>query len=204
MNLWNHFTHSVSRVSVAVGSILLALCFFWAYRVWTAEESAQFAPVNIKLASLPTGTEIEAVIRDGIASSAVAGDKVTAFVSQPVIFDGRLVIPSGAALKGNLEKLSKFGASGRADINFTVLFIRDRSFPIQTRRVVVITPLISDTDILATAFATLVGGTLGAAIAAASGDGRMIDRGLLAGGTASVSVKTVVPITVSLTDDLEI
>ncbi len=158
----------ITHFAIAIALITSAVSVFWSYRVRGAEEAAQFAPASDKHVVLPAATAIEAVMRNGIASSAVAGETVMAFVSTPVAFDGRLVIPYGAQLEGNLEEISVFGARAEAIISFTVLTTGGRSFAIQARPVVVLTTSRSDTEILSAALKALTGTGLGIAIGAAS------------------------------------
>jgi hypothetical protein len=193
----------VTHFVIAIALITSAISVFWSYRVRAAEEAAQFAPSMRKPVLLPAATAIEASIRNGIASSAVEGDSVTAFVSAPVIFDGRVVIPYGAKLEGDLGIMSVFEARAKANISFNVLSIGGRSYTIQTRPVVVFTPVQSDTDILSAALYTLIGAGLSTAITAASADARSIEDGLFMGAKGSLLVKSTVPITVTLIEDLE-
>jgi len=189
--------------TAAVALMVIAISVFWSYRVRAAEHAAQFPPVSIHAVRLPAGTAIEAALINGIASKAQAGDTVTAFVSRPVIIDGKLVIPKGARLTGHLDKLSVSRRVGSASLNFTVLTIQGRLFTIQTRRVAVVIPTLSDVDLVRKTLKTLMGAALGAAVAAESGDARLIDRGVLEGTTATLPLETV-PIQVFLAGDLDI
>jgi hypothetical protein len=198
------FTPRVIRLAVAAAMIMGAISGFRSHRVRAAAEAALFQPATAKLVPLPAGTAIRAVIRNGIASSAVPGDTVLAFVSMDVVFNDRVMIPSVAQLKGSVEDLDVFGATGQARLNFTGLLTPAGAFLIHTRPVQVITPLQSDTKILFTALTTPLGAILGAAMGAESGDVRMIIRGLMAGTSAIRLDKSEVPITVTLTRDLKI
>src|SRR5262245_19740483 len=86
----------VAHFAVALALALLAISAFWAYRVRAAAEAAQFVPISTKRELVPAGMAISGVIRNGFARSAAAGDTVTAFVSIPVIWHDRVVIPPGA------------------------------------------------------------------------------------------------------------
>jgi hypothetical protein len=176
---------------------------FWSYRVRAAEEAAEFAPTTINHVVLPAGTALEATIKKGFASSAARGDIVTALVSRPTVVDSRLRIPSDARLKGSLQNFCVSKTTGKAWISFTVLQTRDRSVAIYTRPVVVMTPIVSDDEILRAALRTLVGAALGAAMGAGSGDVRLIDYGLISGMGVSMPVKATVPITVILVKDVD-
>jgi hypothetical protein len=192
-----------TRFAVPAVLLLLALSAFWLYRVRVAAQAAQFVPTSVEPVLVPAGTAISAVMRNGIASAALAGDTVTAFVSTPVSSQGTFVIPSGAQLKGRLEKFSVSGTIGTARIRFNSLCMRQRCFDIQTRPVEVIARARSDTEIFFTGLRCLIGAGLGAAIGSASSNVRMMDLGLMTGVT-SASVEHIVPLTIVLTEDLEV
>lgn len=194
----------ITHFAIAVALITLAISAFWAYRVRAEDEAAQFAPAMSQHIVLPVGTVMAAVIPNGIASSAVDGDKVTAFTSTPVFFLGSLVIPPGTQLEGHLEQVSVAGANVKAHIRFFALTIGARSFTIQARPVVVFAPARSDTKILTSALKTIVGAVIGAGIGATSGDQRLVERGLLEGARAGLSIESTVPILVTLLADLRI
>jgi hypothetical protein len=191
----------VTYITVAAALMTFAIFALWSYRVRAAGEAAEFLPTT-KSVLLPAGSAIETVLRNGIASSAAVGDSVTAFVSAPVIFKGRVVIPAGAHLKGRLEQLSVAGATGKARLSFTDLLIRSRSYSIQTGDVNVVIPVQSDIAILGAALSTPMAATLGAVVGAASGDIRLIIRGLYEGAGVPEPEKAQVPITVVLALDL--
>jgi hypothetical protein len=114
------------------------------------------------------------------------------------------VIPSGARLKGALDEVSFFGAKARVRMHFTALLNSAQVLPIHTRRVVAITPVRSDIEALGTAFRMLVGGSLGAAFGAGTGDPQLIHPGMLVGTSASEAGATEVPIRVILSQDLKV
>jgi hypothetical protein len=195
--------HRSTHFAIAIALITSVTSVFWSYRVRAADEAAQFMPAIDKRVVLPAATAIDAVIRNRIASSAVAGETVVAFVSIPVVFNGKVVIPYGARLEGNLQEISVFGAMAKADISFAVLTAGVRSFAIQTRPIVVFTPVQSDTQTVGAAVKALTGIWLGIAIGAASGNGRLIEQGLLEGARIGLPEESTVPITVILIRDLE-
>jgi len=116
----------------------------------------------------------------------------------PVIVDGELLIPDGAWLNGELEEFVVSDAKAWANIRFTQLIIGGRSFSVQTRRVVFVIPVQSDIQILGTILKTLVGGGLGAAVGADTGDKRLLDSGLRVGVVASVFSDAIAPVSIVL------
>src|SRR5512147_2969497 len=99
-----------TRLVFAIALVILGLTAFRLYRVKaTAEEADQFAPAGARQTLIPAGTEITAVLRNGIAESATAGDPVRAFVSEPVVVNGSVVIAPGAQLRGELQEISISG-----------------------------------------------------------------------------------------------
>lgn len=191
-------------IRVVLALITLAITIFWSYRVRAADESAQFAPAAIRHILLPAATAIPAVITNGIASSAGEGETITALVPAPVFSQGSLAIPPGAQIQGILEDVSRSGSTVKAHIRFVVLVMGSRSLAIQTAPVAVLAPARSDTQLLTAVLKTLLGAAVGAGIGATSRDDRLVERGLFEGAMAGLTVDSAVPITVSLTADLEI
>jgi hypothetical protein len=193
----------IARFTVAVALVLAAISWFWSYWVRADEEAAQFTPLRIQPETLPAGMAIQAVIKHGIRKSTEKGDVVTALVSKPVVMHDRLVIPSGAQLKGDLEDVSVLDGAATAKIHFNVLLTGGNAIAIQTRQIVITTPIRSDIQTVSKGLKTIVGASLGAAVGAASGDPRVVSRGLIEGAVATTSAGSPVPITVILTRDLE-
>jgi hypothetical protein len=194
----------VTRIAIAIALITAAISIFWSHRVRAAEEAAEFAPVAAPKAVLSAATIIEATIANGIASSAKAGESVTALVSTPVLSNRRLVIPPGAQLEGDLQAITVLGTTVKAVITFGILTVGDRSVRIETRPIIVAAPARSDTAILMAALKMIFGAGIGAGIGASSRDEYLLEEELLKAARASLSVEFAVPITVSLTRDIEI
>ena len=194
----------IYRLVFAVALILLAISVFSAYRLRAVEEAAEFEPSHTEPVMVPARTVIPAAVRSRIPESAEAGDTVTAFVSAPVVIDGRTVIPYGAQLKGEMEHVSVSGPTANAAVSFDVLLIDGNSLTIQTRQIGVIIPVQSDAEILGTALSALMQASIGAAIGAEARDPRVLNGALVEGAATSVPVEVPVPITVTLIRDLEI
>jgi hypothetical protein len=193
-----------ARFTVVLALVLFASSIFWSYRVRADEEAAQYVPLRVGPELLPAGTAIHAVIQNGIAASAAAGDVVAALVSTPIVLHDRLVIPSSVQLKGNLEKISVSGSTVKAEIDFTLLLTPDRRYAIKTRPVVVDTPTRSDAQIFASELKVIMGASLGAMMGAASGNRELVGPGLIRGAIATGPVESAVPVTVILIRELKI
>jgi hypothetical protein len=115
---------------------------------------------------------------------------------------GTVVIPTEAQLNGTLEQISV--TDGRADvlIRFSVLSIRGRPFTIEAHDVMLRLPVVSDIEGLSAAFKALIATSLGTSVAAASGDERLVQRGLLEGTKMVEATGISIPITVTLTRNL--
>jgi hypothetical protein len=87
-------------------------------------------------------------------------------------------------------------------MKFTALAVGRRSLPIQTRTVIVRTPVRSDLEVLGTAVNMLLGTTFGAAFGAATGDIKMIDDGVIQGVQASEPDDAPVDFRVTLLSEL--
>ena len=193
-----------TRFAAVIGLMTIAISFFWSHRVRAASEAVEFAPASTQRVMLPAATVIEATIQNGIASSGEAGDSVTALVSTPVLSNGKIVVPHGARLEGDLKSIKVFQTTVEAVITFRVLTVGDRSVSIQTRPIMLLAPAQSDTAILGAALKTIVGAGIGAGIGASSRDERLIENGLVEVAKAFLSAESAVPVTVTLARDLEI
>ncbi len=190
----------VLRFITALGLIILTISVVRLYRVQSAGDKRPVVIASTRI--VPAGTAIQTLIRNKIAESAEVGERITAFVGTPVVSNGATVIPSGTQLEGVLEKISVHGSNAQVILYFDRALIHGRTVPIQTRRVVAMIPVVSDTEILANALRALTGAGLGAALGAVSGDPNLINRGMFQGTVPAVSQEIAVPITVTLVQDL--
>jgi hypothetical protein len=194
----------VRKIVLTVLFLMLAMSAIWSYRVRAAAEVAELQPAANETFVLRAGTPIDALVRNGIGREAKTGDSLTAFVSNPVSSDHSVVIPSEAQLKGRLEQISV--ADGRAEvrIRFSALLIRGQRFDIHARQVSVRIPVVSDIEELSAALGTLIATSLGTSLGAASGDRRLAERGLLEGTKIVDATGISIPVTVTLTRNLEV
>jgi hypothetical protein len=199
---WN--LRRIARFTATVVLIVLGLSLFWSYRVRAAEtEAAEYLPIDVTPVLVPKGTAIEAELRNQIIAAGV-GDSVMATVLEPVVIDGRTVIPPGAQLTGNLQSLSIQGHITQAAIHFTALRIGERLIAIQTDPVAFTTKTQSETDILSSAAKTLTGASIGAAVGAGSQDLRLVRRGMFEALDAMPALEPSIRLRVPVSQDLEI
>jgi hypothetical protein len=184
--------------------LMLAMSAIWSYRVRAAGEAAELRPAANETFVLPAGTAIDALVRNGIGRDAKAGDRITAFVSNPVSSDHSVVIPVEAQLQGNLEQISIAHHRAEVRIRFSALLIHGQRFDIHARQVSVRMPIVTDIDELSAALETLMATSLGTSIGAASGDRRLVERGLLEGTKIVDATGISIPVTVTLTRNLEV
>lgn len=194
----------ITSVAWLVVVILLALSVFWTNRVKAAADAAEFQPVSNAPLLLPTGTVIQAEIRNRFPESAEAGDTMTAFVSRQVMSDNKLAIPADALLEGSLEKLTVTGSRGRAVIDFNQLLIGRQSFAIHTLPCLANGEVKNDIEVLGSGIRLLMGTTVGTAIGAGTGDIRLVDRALLEGAREAVQDDSRFPVRVTLAANLEV
>src|SRR5262245_6498248 len=192
------------RFVASLAVVLLAIAVFWSYRVSADQEAAEYAPLRMTPAVLPAGIAIQAEIRNGIGRFAAPGDAITAFVSKTIVLHDRLMMPRGARLKGELEKISVVGSTANAYIHFTTLITDDHVVQIQTRPLSVVLPVRSDIRIFASGLRVILGATIGAAVTAAAGDPHLIGGGVVQGALATTPIEAGVPITVTLTRETTI
>jgi hypothetical protein len=194
----------VRKIALTFLSLMLAMSAVWSYRVRAAADASELPPAVIETFVLPAGTAIGALLRNGIAADATNGDTLTAFVSNPVVSDHTIVIPPEAQLKGRLEQVLISDGRATVRIRFSALLIRGRRFNIQARQISVRSPTVSDIDAISAALKTLMTTTLGTSIGAASGDVRLVERGLLESTKTVEATVISIPIRVTLTRSLKV
>jgi hypothetical protein len=194
----------ITILAVVLGLILCCLSAIIGYRVRAADEALEYLPSSATPVVLLPGTSIEAVMLNAFDASAGVGDSVVALVSRPVVINDRVVIPSGARFLGTLQAVSIHKEKANATIRFGTLAISGMNFDIQTEAVRVTTPVHGDLEIMRTALEALMGATLGGTFGAESNDPLMIRRGMVEGMSSSISAKSPVSFTVTLTRDLHI
>src|SRR5215468_2814773 len=65
-------------------------------------------PLTLVAVEVPTGTELEVRLKTKVSTqSSKAKDPVEAVVIAPVMVDGQFVIPSGAVVRGAVEKVTQ-------------------------------------------------------------------------------------------------
>jgi len=152
---------------------------------------------------------------DGAVSTETAKieDRITAHVSRDVTVNGRVAIPAGTKLEGNVtlvERGGKFKDRPRLGVRFTTLILADNvRVPIQTETIFRVgdsptpeaTAKIGGSAVVGTLLGAVIGGKKGAAIGTAAG---------AAGGTVAVmksdqnetGLANNTPLTVRLTSPL--
>jgi hypothetical protein len=183
---------------------LLVISVFWSFRVRAAQEASQFEPARGNTAIIPAGTVINGILRNGIPASVAAGDTITANTDTPLMLDNRVAIPAGVQLAGTVEDLSFSGRTATADIRFTALFTGRRSIPIQTEQIIVTARVQSSIEAVSGGLSALIGTGIGAGIGAASGDVKLVKRGVLEGAGSMQVSDSSIPISITLTRDLAI
>jgi hypothetical protein len=147
-------------------------------------------PRQVDEVTLPTDSVI-GIRMDGAISTETAKieDRVTAHVTRDVTVSGRVAIPAGTKLEGNVtlvERGGKFKDRARLGVRFTTIILADNvRVPIQTETIFRVgeaptpeaTTKIGASAVVGTLLGAVIGGKRGAAIGTAAG---------AAGGTAAV------------------
>ena len=83
-------------------------------------------------AALPTGTAVKMKLETTLATfSSKAGDSFTARVTEPVVVDGKTVIPIGATVEGRVTKSSE---PRRVAGKPTIAIFPESEWPTRTKR----------------------------------------------------------------------
>jgi hypothetical protein len=150
-----------------------------------APASAQ-KPVATAL-KLPAGTVLTVRLGETIGSkSSHPGDTFTATLAQPVEFDGKVVIPSGATASGTVKEAvprGRFKGGARLVVSLDSVSIDGRSHPIHTSAVA------QSAKGKGKRTATMIGGGAGAGalIGALAGGGKGAAIGAIAGAGAGTA-----------------
>lgn len=193
-----------AKLNIALALIALAVSLIWVSRVRAAREALEYAPTAELHVVVPEDTEIDALIENGISSSALAGDSISALVPEPVTTAGEPAIPAGAHLLGYLTKISVLRRKAHIEVNFTTLVTNGRSFAIRTHPVSTVARVRSDADILSSALKTMIGAGLGTALGAAAGTPRVTNRMLFEGAKDSLPIPPMIPVIVVLENELSL
>ena len=189
-----------------IATISFGIWAFWQYRVHMAVVAAsQFAPRIAAQTLVPAGTEVRAILKDEITESTKPGDPVLGFVSDQVIVNNRLAIPSGARLNGVIEQISKDSKEATIRLYFTSLVIDHEEIRIHARPVRARAPIVTDISILGSAFDAVTEASVGAAVGAVTRSREAIAAGLAAGALrgGSGQDQNNIQITLVLTEPAE-
>jgi len=149
---------------------------------------------------------------DGSVSTETAKieDKITAHVSRDVTVSGRVAIPAGTKLEGNVtlvERGGKFKDRPRLGVRFTTIILADNvRVPIQTETIFRVgdsptpeaTAKIGGSAVVGTLLGAVIGGKKGAAIGSAAGAAGGTGA-VMAGGRNETGLTNNTPLTVRLT-----
>jgi hypothetical protein len=194
------------RRAFVFGVIGSAMIGMWLYqRDLAISESYEFLPESPVFKWLPAGTRIEAVLRYGIIESTEVGDKIVAFVAEPVRVNNEIAVPVGAQLNGTVDAISADEQKATVRLTFYQVVVDKKSSAIRTGPVTETVPVVSDLTVIAQAFEATTGAAFGAALGAAAGDVRQTAVGTVLGTIAGLpSVDALVPIKVVLSEPVEL
>jgi hypothetical protein len=191
-----------------IGAVLpLAGMEFWQYRVRSVVSAAvQFMPITAVHLVVPAGTQIRAVLKNVFSMSTKPGDRVLAFVSEPVMVDGSTAIPAGARLNGFVEQITKAKPQVETWLRFNSLVIGQKPFHIETEPVLINAAVESDFEILSNALDTVADAGIGVALGASRRTEAGITAGLTVGAMrgAAVMDNSNIKITVILAQPLDL
>jgi len=192
----------VSYIAIAILSLVAVHEFSRAKASTTASE---FLPTSTIRLVVPEGTAIQAALKNLFTGSTKPGDGVRAFVTEQVMVNGSVAIPSGSRLDGIVEKISRTKGLAAVSLHFNSLLIGQTSWPIKTRFVETSAPIESDFEILSNALGTVASTGIGVAIGASGGTQGGVTAGMTAGAIrAATTDPGDIQITVILAEPLDL
>jgi hypothetical protein len=184
--------------------VVLSGIFLWRQHIRVI--GTQFMPTTSVRHVVPAATQVPAVLKHLVTSTTQPGDAMLAFVTDPVMINGSIVIPLGARMDGVVEKINKTDSQAVTWVRFNSLVIDDKPLPIETDLVLTSTNIATDFEILGDVADTLTEAGVGAAMGAASRNPASINAGVAVGalrGAASVQSGDT-QITVVLSQPVEV
>jgi hypothetical protein len=173
---------------------LILLCLFMpaaatGISVWAVRSRAAATRMRNEASSpgrivVPKGTYVRVKLLQGISAATKPGDMLQGVTLDPVLIDGRMVIPANtrAAMHvGDIQK--RRGGLAEATVQLRELSFTDRTVAVHTAPVVATLERISDIDLMSRA----AGGLLGGAIGAAGGAALHGDPSVVAGGVGGMT-----------------
>jgi hypothetical protein len=171
----------IRRVLI-IALLALGILTYWSYvNVSAVVHAADYLPVAPVLTAIPAGTEIGAVLSNGITEGTRPGDPITAFVAAPVVVGNVPVLPSGLRLLGTVEHIDKESDGAHVQLRFTEIVMNGKTSAMETIPVAGTTPIKSDLSTLTDALNTLAGAGIGLAMGTASQDPSAAASGLAQG-----------------------
>ena len=122
----------IRRVLI-IALLALGILTYWSYvNVSAVVHAADYLPVAPVLPAIPAGTEIRAVLSDGITEGTRQGDPITAFLSAPIVVGNVPVLPSGLRLLGTVEHIDKESDGAHVQLRFTGIIMDDKTSAMET------------------------------------------------------------------------
>jgi hypothetical protein len=179
---------------------------FWQWRARSVvSAAAEFMPTTAVHVVVPAGTRIDASLKNLFSMSTKTGDRVLAFVKNPVIVNGSTAIPVGARLDGVIEQIAKLEGRAATWLHFDSLVIGEKFLHIETEPVRTNAQIESDFEILSNALGTVASTGIGVAIGAVEGTEGGVAAGATAGAMRAATVNdTNIEISVVLAQPFEI
>jgi hypothetical protein len=139
--------------------------------------------------TVPSGTALRIVLKDGVGTDASSpGSEFSATLADPVVIDGKTVLPKGAPVLGRVVDVRKAGrVKGRASMSLVLTSVvhDGKSVPLETNTFVGMAKSNTKRDAAVIAGAAGVGAAIGAI--AGGGDGAATGAAIGgAGGTGAV------------------
>jgi len=152
-----------------------------------ASKTAANKSVQIPRIVLPEGTQLRIVLRDGVSSTSDPGMHFSAALAEPVVLNGRTLLPKGTPLSGRVVDAKESGrVTGRATVSLALTSVvhNGKSVPIETRTYVGVAKSTKKRD------AGMIGGGagVGAVIGAIAGGGKGAATGAAIGGAGGTGV----------------
>lgn len=104
-----------------ISMIVLAALAVWSYQpdITRSEAAGVMAQTTGGLVLVPPRTEVRAVLPYGITESTKPGDRVVAFVAEPVTIGTEVAIPVGSLLNGTIDEIYKSDGRIAARLDFS-------------------------------------------------------------------------------------
>jgi hypothetical protein len=165
-------------IPVAVGLALVAAVSVYALQSQNPSADGQSIVPGLTLGTpkveVPAGTPVSVVLQTTLTTkTSNEGDRFSARVAMPVLVDGKIAIPEGAAVHGHVvlaEQPGKASGRGRLQLAYDRIEFDGKGYDLDTRSQVYLSKSGTSKDVKLIGGGAVIGGVIGGIVGGSAGD----------------------------------